>query len=178
MSNVQLGVLQRAAGSIPNSRLLAMVGNPVTLIPAPGAGFMIRPTTIRVWTCVGAGGAGTSGLTRNSAAVTIGYHPAESNGICGDGTLHYTTAPAQAQGLWGGAAIVALTNPNTAMYFECQVQSTTGVLLGQYTTSTPASYNAALELAVTTGDFTNTSTATTTLQWEVLYYLVQVPQFT
>lgn len=175
MSGVQVGVLQRASGSISNARLLAMVGAPVTLIAAPGVGLMIRPTTIRVWTCVGAGSAG---LTRNSAAVTIGFAPAQTNGIFGDGSIVFDVLPAEAQGLWGGAAIAAQTSPNTAGYAECTVLNTTGILNGQYNTATTAAYNNAIQLAVTTGNFTNATGATTTLQWEILYYLVAWPQFT
>jgi hypothetical protein len=171
--------LQRVAGVVSNSQLLNLLGNPVTLVPAPGAGLILRPQRVTLWCVLGPN---ATGLTNaNGIQVNIGYHPASTYPLAGDSTPVVLEAPqAGAVNVFKASFLTTPVTQNTANFceFECMsLASLTGAFGSSQWTNL---VNAPIELATSagTGNLTNTTGSNVTLQYEVIYWVMNAPSFT
>jgi hypothetical protein len=185
MSGIQVAALQVAKGVISNAQILALGtgANAATIIPAPGAGLMIRPLRVSLWLVSGAGSTGVA--ISGGGNLACGYTPSQTNILAGNNSATYLTLGSAA--LTGSAtplSLIWLSNnaspmtANSANLCDFTVGSIASAS-GAYSAGIPAGIvNAALELSLSAGTITNRSGTNVSISYEVVYWLQQAPVFT
>lgn len=184
MTNVPSGVAfgssavdLRASGQISNATLLTLTNSVVaTLIPAPGAGLIIRPKRVQL---VLAAGAASSGFAvANAGGFQLVLNSATPNIIAGAvGTMTSLCAPAGATALpaafFGNGGGVSPSTSNTADFSVSSIASINGA---PSSAVPPLGANSALVLRTSAANatVTNNTGAVHTLFYNITYELLPV----
>lgn len=175
MSTAQI---YHATGTASNAQLLALGtgANAITLIPAQGAGTMIRPLRVSLFLHAGAASTGLS--VAGGGTLNCGFTPSQTNVLFGDTTSTYATAPDALITGWAepllSAGLFSAMTASTYNLVDCLVASMASAN-GAIAAGSATAVNKALELSISAGTISNRSGNAVTLGWDITYEVLNVP---
>lgn len=177
---MSIAEIYSARGSATNAQLLALGtgANAITLIPACGAGTMIRP--LRVTLFLRCGPASTGLAVAAGGTLNCGFTPSQTNILFGDSASTYATAPDATITGWAepllSAGLFSAMTASTYNMVDCLVASMASGT-GAIAAGSATAVNKALELSISAGTITNRSGTDVQLAWDILYEVLQIPTF-
>jgi hypothetical protein len=165
----------RAQGACSNAELLAMPASPITLIDAPGAGILIRPLRITLFIHCGNGSTGIQIAGGGQLALGLG---GLDTVVIGDAASSVATAPDSTIAGWAepllSAGLFSAMATNSYNMVDCLVASMASSN-GAISIGVPNGLNEPLQLVVSAGTITNRTGSNVTLNWDISYDLIEMP---